>query len=195
MARVANIQLPLSLSGLADPPLPPPFLPSPPCHVFCNGVSSSLRGPSFSLCRVCVCLHACCVCCSVISRTGSPLVAGDWFNIPLGNLCRTNSLQEWKGLEEGRKREAEKCREEEICGEIIIPGVTVATFCEVDVNKILSYTIHFNFTSKRCCRGSGGRWNKAPRAHRHARFCWTHSKAVAGDVCCLQTGWEAHHCL
>lgn len=40
-------------------------------------------------------------------------------------------------------------REEEICGEIIIPGVTAATFFEVDVNKILSYTIHFNFTSKR----------------------------------------------
>lgn len=55
----------------------------------------------------------------------------------------------------GRQSEGEKCREEEICGEIIIPGVTVATFCEVDVNKILSYTIHFNFTSKRCCRGSG----------------------------------------
>lgn len=49
----------------------------------------------------------------------------------------------------GRQGEAEKRREEEICGEIIIPGVTVATFCEVDVNKILSYTIHFNFTSKK----------------------------------------------
>lgn len=55
----------------------------------------------------------------------------------------------------------EKCREEEICGEIIIPGVTVAAFFEVDVNKILSYTIHFNFNSeKRCCGGSGGRWKK-----------------------------------
>lgn len=53
-------------------------------------------------------------------------------------------------MEEGRKREREgKCGEEEICGEIIIPGVTVVTFCEVDVNKILSYTIHFNFTSKK----------------------------------------------
>lgn len=48
-----------------------------------------------------------------------------------------------------REREREKCGEEEICGEIIIPGVTVATFCEVDVDKILSHTIHFNFTSKK----------------------------------------------
>ena len=48
----------------------------------------------------------------------------------------------------GRERER-KSREEEICGEIIIPSVTVATFCEVDVNKILSYTIHFNFSSKK----------------------------------------------
>lgn len=58
-------------------------------------------------------------------------------------------------MEEGRKREGEKCGEEEICGEIIIPGVTVATFCEVDVNKILSYTIHFNFTSKRMLQRVG----------------------------------------
>lgn len=37
-----------------------------------------------------------------------------------------------------------------ICGEIIISSVTVATFGEVDVNnKILSNTIHFNFTSKK----------------------------------------------
>lgn len=121
------------------------------CHLFA-------QRPLFLFPRVC--LHACCVYCSVISHTDSPLVAGDWFNIPLGNLCRTNSLQEWKGLEEGWKREGKKCREEEICGEIIILGVTVATFCEVDVNNILSYPIHFNFTSKRCCRGPRGRWNK-----------------------------------
>lgn len=101
-------------------------------------------------------------------------------------------------MEEGRKREGEKCREEEICGEIIIPGVTVATFCEVDVNKILSYTIHFNFTSKRCCRGSGGCRNEEHRArrggwvveacmstHTNTHFHQTHSEAVAGDVCCL----------
>lgn len=56
------------------------------------------------------------------------------------------------------REKGEKCREEEICGEIIIPGVTVAALFEVDVNKILSYTIHFNFNSgKRCCGGSGGR--------------------------------------
>lgn len=51
----------------------------------------------------------------------------------------------------GRQKErgAEQSREEEICGEIIIPSVTVATFCEVDVNKILSNTIHFNFSLKK----------------------------------------------
>lgn len=85
-------------------------------------------------------------------------------------------------MEEGRKREGEKCGEEEICGEIIIPGVTVATFCEVDVNKILSYTIHFNFTSKRCCKGSGGCRNEERRACRgkkkeHARqHTYTHTR-------------------
>lgn len=60
----------------------------------------------------CVCLHACCVCSSVISHTDSPLVAGEWFHIPLGNLCRTNSLQEWKGWEGGTTKGAkQKCRE------------------------------------------------------------------------------------
>lgn len=63
-----------------------------------------------------------------------------------------------EGLGGRQEREGASCREEEICGEIIIPGVTVATFCEVDVNKILSYTIHFNFTSKRCCRKRGSGW-------------------------------------
>ena len=57
----------------------------------------------------------------------------------------------------GRQKERgrEICVEEEICGEIIIPGVTVATFCEVDVNKILNYTIHFNFTSKKMLQRVG----------------------------------------
>lgn len=77
-------------------------------------------------------------------------------------------------MEEGRKREGEQCGEEEICGEIIIPGVTVATFCEVDVNKILSYTIHFNFTSKRCCRGSGGCRNEEHRARGKSMHVHTH---------------------
>ncbi len=78
-------------------------------------------------------------------------------------------------MEEGRKREGEKRGEEEICGEIIIPGVTVATFCEVDVNKILSDTIHFNFTSKRCCRGSGGCRNEEHCARGKSTHVHTHT--------------------
>lgn len=62
------------------------------------------------------------------------------------------------GKQTEKGREGETCNaEEEICGEIIIPGVTAATFFEVDVNKILSYTIHFNFTSERMLpKGRGG---------------------------------------
>lgn len=90
----------------------------------------------------------------------------------------------------GRQKErgAEQSREEEICGEIIIPSVTVATFCEVDVNKILSNTIHFNFclkkrkmvqrvlvaTGMRCVLGGGA-------------LVSMHSEVAAGDVCCLLT--------
>lgn len=111
--------MPRSLAILRlDDPAPHP----PPLNMFsCNGVSPSLRGcpptshpplcSSFMCVCVCVCLHACCTHRSVISHTHSPLVAGDWFNIPLGNLCKTNSLQEWKGLEEGRKKGREAGRE------------------------------------------------------------------------------------
>lgn len=100
----------------------------------------------------------------------------------------------------------EKCREEEICGEIIIPGVTVAAFFEVDVNKILSYTIHFNFNSeKRRCGGVGVVAGKkealcvqgknTSRTYTQTHICLTPSQEVAGDVLCLQTDGEAHHCL
>lgn len=146
----------------------------------------------------CVCLHACCVCYSVISHTDSPLVAGEWFHIPLGNLCRTNSLQEWKGWEGGTTREQRRnAGKEEICGEIIIPGVTVATFCEADVNKILSYTIYFNFASKRCCKGVRRQQQEGGNTctHTQTHFCRTPRSEVAGDVCCLQTDWEAQRCL
>lgn len=135
-----------------DDPAPPPTLLLLTCFLAMVSALRSEAAPPpptlpsallfFYVC-VCVCLHACCTHRSVISHTHSPLVAGDWFNIPLGNLCKTNSLQEWKGLEEGRKREGGMegggggggGREEGICGEIIIPSVTVATFYEVDVNK------------------------------------------------------------
>lgn len=115
--------------------------------------------------------------------------------------------------EEGRvEREREKCGEEEICGEIIIPGVTVATFCEVDVNKILSHAIHFNFTSKkrkrkkkdaaeretRVCVFVRGRAPRRTNTHARARaFSSLPSrKAVAWRRALLtDSGWEAHHRL
>lgn len=93
-------------------------------------------------------------------------------------------------------------REEEICGEIIIPSVTVATFYEVDVNKIELHN-PFQFHLKRDAaegRAAAGMRSavyvgKEACTSAHTRFHQTHSKVVAGDVCCLQTGWEAHHCL
>lgn len=107
-------------------------------------------------------------------------------------------------MEEGRKieRGGEGSRQEEICGEIIIPGVTVATFYEVDVNKIELHN-PFQFHLKR--DAAEGRVAAGMRSavyvgekactSTHTHFHQTHSKVVAGDVCCLQTGWEAHHCL
>lgn len=75
-----------------------------------------------------------------------------------------------------RERKGEKCRGEEICGEIIIPGVTVAAFFEVDVNKILSYTqsISISTLRKRCCGGSGGR-GKTKELCAHGRNTSAHT--------------------
>lgn len=164
--------------------------PAPHNHVFCNGVSASLRASSPSS-SVCVCLHACCAHHSVISHTDSPLVAGDWFNIPPGNLCRTNSLQEWKGFGGGKQRGkrgrgggGEKWRKEEICGEIIISSVTVATFWEADVNKISSYTIHFNFTSKKMQQRVG-----APRVLQNTHSFLSNTQRGGGWRRVLLTDW------
>lgn len=105
-------------------------------------------------------------------------------------------------MEEGRKRQTDRHRErerdaeEEICGEIIIPSVTVATFYEVDVNKI---ELHSPFQFHLKGDAAEGRLAAGMRSAAHVgkrpRFRQTHGKAVAGNVRRLQTGWEAHRCL
>lgn len=107
-------------------------------------------------------------------------------------------------MEEGRERQTERAREreternaeEEICGEIIIPGVTVATFYEVDVNKM---ELHSPFQFHLKGDAAEGRLAAGRRSAAHVgkrpRFRPTHGEAAAGDVRRLQTGWEAHRCL